>query len=439
MSMFSFTCLDTIDWLLGLPLIIYAVSVGLFCTVAFRFIQFRLFMRGWRLIFNPGKEQSIKGDMSPMQAFINTLSTNLGNGSVVGSAVAVFCGGPGAGFWVITIGLVLMSIRFAEVYLSTLYGARAPKGTVLGGPMLYLRNVIGGKILAPLYAGTCLIFGLVVGNAMQTHSISWSIQTATGLHENMIAVVISLFVLYVVLGGAGRVVALSNAIVPVKVVVFFTAALAIILFHIKALPAALSLIIQSALSQKALAGGSLGFSVTHAIRHGMNLSITATESGLGTAGILFGYTGDQDPVDSGLLGMISTFVSSLVCFLVVLCIVISGVWDSGLTSAKLTIAAFNTLFGMYGSWIVSFLSISFGLGVLVAYAYICRAAWFSLTNGRFVYTFMAFYTFAAGVGAVIDVNTIWLAIAIMNGAMLVINLFGLLYLMPFVSKQIWNK
>ncbi len=427
------------DWLLGWPLILYTVGIGIFCSFAFRFIQFTHFFRAWRLILKPGTENKVKGQMSPFQAFINTLSTNLGNGSVVGAAVAVYMGGPGAGFWVVVIGLVLMSVRFAEVYLSTLYGAQAPQGTVLGGPMLYLRSVIGGKVLSSIYAFTCLFFGLVVGNAMQTHSISWSMQTATGLNDQILAVGIALFVLYVVMGGAQRVVALSNAIVPVKVVVFFASALALIIYHISALPAALSLIFHSAFSADALAGGAVGFSVMYAIRFGMNLAITATESGLGTAGILFGFTGDQDPVDSGLLAMISTFVSSLVCFLVVLCIVMSGVWDSGLTSAKLTIAAFNTLFGVYGGWIVSFLSISFGLGVLVAYAYICRAAWSSLTGGKFIYTFMLLYAFASFVGALIDVNTIWFAIAVMNGLMLFINLFGVAYLTPSIVQQLCAK
>ena len=61
----------------------------------------------------------------------------------------------------------------------------------------------------------------------------------------------------------------------------------------------------------------------------------------------------------------------------------SGVWNNGLDSTALTIAAFDTVFGVYGGWIVSFLSVSFGFGVLVSYAYIVRAAWLFLTNNRF--------------------------------------------------------
>ena len=86
-----------IHWLLGLPLIIYAVGIGLICTIIFRFIQFRAFFQAWRVIIAPQKKEEKQGDMTPFQAFLNTLSTNLGNGSVVGAATAIVSGGPGAG------------------------------------------------------------------------------------------------------------------------------------------------------------------------------------------------------------------------------------------------------------------------------------------------------------------------------------------------------
>jgi alanine or glycine:cation symporter, AGCS family len=185
----------------------------------------------------------------------------------------------------------------------------------------------------------------------------------------------------------------------------------------------------------AFAGGLAGFSVMQAMTAGLNLSITATESGLGTAAILFGYTGSKDPVRSGVMGMVSTFISSIVCFIVAFCIVISGVWDSGLESAALTIASFSTVFGAAGGWIVSFLSISFGVGVLVAFAYITRAAWLALTNGRFEWVFGVLYCVFAFLGALVDVHVVWKAIQIINGLLLSINLLGLMCLMPHLIKE----
>ncbi len=422
-----------ISWFIGGPLVLYAIGVSIICTIAFRFVQFRKFFEGFSVIFSPAKTTG-KGDMTPLQAFINTLSTNLGNGTVMGSATAVITGGPGAAVWVMLIGFLLMAVRFVEVYASTWYGARAPKGTTLGGPMLYLRQVAGGRVLSFLYALSCCFFGLIVGNALQAHSISYSIATTWGVNPYITAVGMGLFVCFVLFGGAKRIVAISDAIVPVKVMVFFGAAIVLIGYHGGMLVPALRLMFQEAFSPSAMIGGMVGFTIMQAVQSGMNLSLTSTESGLGTAGILFGFTGSTDPIRSGLMGMISTFVSSLVCFTVVLCLVISGVWSSGLQSSALVISAFGTVFGSWAGWIISFLSVSFGMGVLVAYAYITRAAWLSLTGGRLEYLFMLFYCAASFVGAIVDVNKIWVAVAIINGILLTINLSGLLLLTPRLSR-----
>ena len=133
--------LDQLEWLLSWPLIIYTMGISLLFTIAMRFVQVRYFLAAWRAIIPSAKKVEAIGEMTPLQAFINTLSTNLGNGSVMGASVAVFTGGPGAALWVVLVGLVLMAIRFAEVFASTWYGARAAKNMVLGGPMLYLEEV----------------------------------------------------------------------------------------------------------------------------------------------------------------------------------------------------------------------------------------------------------------------------------------------------------
>ncbi len=424
-----------INWILGGPLIIYAVGISCIYTVAFRFIQFRTFFAAWRAILVPDKDQA-QGAMPPFQAFVNTLSTNLGNGSVVGAATAVVTGGPGAGIWVFIVGLLMMSVRFAEVFASTWYGSREKKASVLGGPMLYLKKVSGGNALSLLYAGCCLIFGLVVGNAMQTHAISYSMATTWSVDSYVSAVLITLFICYVLFGGAQRIIRVSDKIVPIKVIVFFGAAFIVVAYHAGSLLAALKLMVLSACNPQSVAGGIAGFSVMQAIQSGMNLNVTATESGLGTAAILFGYTGSNNAIKNGYMGMISTFVSSLVCFLVALCIVISGVWDSGLQSSALTISAFNTVFGQWGGWIVTFLSMSFGAGVLVSYAFITRAAWFCLTGGKWEEIFIFLYCVAAFVGAIINVHAVWMAVAIINAILLAVNLWGLFLLQPRLSAYL---
>lgn len=426
---------QTIEMLIGWPLILFVVSASIICTLAFNFVQIRYFFKSWKMLFAPGDVDKSKGDISPFSAFVNTLNANLGNGSIVGGAVAVATGGPGAALWVLIIGLLLMAVRFAEVYASALYGARAPKGTVLGGPMLYLRDVFGGRILAPLYAIVCFIYSVLAANMIQSNSMSYSLGTTWGVNAYLFAVLITLFIGYVVLGGAQRIVAASDRIVPVKVVVFVIAATSLIVYHAGSLTDTFHLMYVSSFTPEAFVGGILGFSVMQAIQAGMNLVVTATESGLGTAAVLFGFTGSKNPMASGVISMISTLISSICCFTVALCTILSGVWNTGLTGPALTIAAFQTVFGTAGGWIVTFLSVSFGVGVLVAFAYIARATWFYLTGGKYEWLFALIYAGAAFTGAIIDVKLVWKLVAVGNGLMLFINIFGILCLVPTIRRH----
>ncbi|MFC1845616.1 alanine/glycine:cation symporter family protein [Candidatus Dependentiae bacterium] len=425
--------------LLGWPLIAYVIGVSVICTVACGFVQLRYFFKAWKFTLFPErsekKETKGKVDMSPFQAFVNALSTSLGNGSVAGMATALHLGGPGAAFWLLVTAFVTMAVRFAEVFLSAYVGARVKTKATIGGPMLYLKRVIGGKSLAYIYAFFAFLFGLTGGNAIQTNSIRVSIETTWQVSHIAIAIGVLLFMMYLLFGGASRIVKVSDGIVPIKVGVFFVSAIVVLGYHYQALWPALKIIFNSAFSSAAVTGGVAGFAIQQAVRRGMMSGIFATESGLGTSAILFGSTGSTQPVRTGIMSMLVTFISSLVCFMISLCIVASGVLSTGLDSTALTIASYNTVFGQWGGWVVTFLSVSFGIGVLVTYAYITREAWAFLTGGRFAWMHTVLYSGVAFGGVLMNVRAVWDLSDIVMAGMLLINLFGILWLLPLIRRE----
>ncbi len=423
-----------ISTIMGWPIILYVIGVSIVVSLTLGFVQLRYFFTAWKYTFMPSSSQE-KSDMSPFQAFLNTLNVSTGNGSLAGMATAVHSGGPGAAFWIIVITLLLMSVRFSEVFLSSHYALHAPKHTKVGGPMLYLKAVIGGRVLSYLYALFCVFFGLIAGSAMQANSISLSLYTTWQVPLIITACILFAFVFYAIIGGAHRIVKFSEAIVPIKVGLFFISAIFILVYHAHALVPALKLIVGSALSLQALTGGVLGFSVQQAMRYGILRSINATESGLGTAAILFSSTGSKHPVRDAIMAMATTLVSALVCFIVALCIIASGVWSSGLTSTALTIAAYQSVFGSLGGWMVSFLAIAFGIGVLVSYAYVTKAAWDTIVGPNFSYLFIIIYCLCAFLGAwTQQVTSLWSLVDASLVAMLVINLFGIVCLLPQIRQ-----
>jgi len=421
--------------LFGWPLIMYVVVICLFATFYLGFVQFRYFISSFRYTFFPPKS-SKKADMTPLQAFINTLNASIGNGSLAGMAVALYFGGPGAALWVLVMGILLMVIRYAEVFLSVYYGAETAGSTIFGGPMVYLKNALGGMWLPTIYAIICLFFGFSGGNAAQTNSIMLALTSTWQMSLYPIAIALGLLVFYIVAGGAQRIVKVSDAIVPIKVSLFFVSAFAILIYHAGNIIPALSLIIKGAFTPWAIAGGALGYSIQAAIRYGTNNVVFATESGLGTSAILFGATGSTTPVKDGIMSMLTAFISTIVCFLVCLCIITSGVMKTGLTSTALTTAAYKTVFGTSGGALVSFLATTFGIGVLVAYAYITRAAWLFLTNGRWLILFNILYCLFAVFGVLVEVKLLWKIVEFANVIMLVINLFGIVCLLPLIRKKL---
>lgn len=424
---FSFSAL--FQFLLGWPILLFVVFTSIIYSIALRFIQIRKFCASFARVLAPqGKAKG--GDVSPFQAFLNTVNANVGNGSVAGMGVAVFAGGPGAVFWVVVFGILLAAMRYAEVFISTAVAEKKGKSAVLGGPMLYLLELPAGQILSYVYALLCFPYALCGGSSIQANSIQVSLSRTIGASPYVVAAILFVFVLYISLGGAKRISAASAILVPLKVGLFLVSAIGVIVYKFSAIPHALSLIFQAAFSIPAFSTGIATFTFFQAIRTGMGGIIFASEAGLGTAAVMFGYTGNSSARDNAYLGMLSVFCTTIICFLVGFCIVLSGAFDIGVTSTALTIAAYETVFGAYAGYIVSLLSILFGVGVLVSFAYVSVATWNAITGNRFTYLVPFIYSASAVAGVFVNVHMIWFIADVINVGLLLINITGLMYLLP---------
>ena len=433
------------DAMWGLPFLCAVVTTAIAATVMLNFVQFTGFFRSFREVF--GGKSDGKGEINSLQAFLKVLSTGLGNGALAGVAMAVGKGGPGAVFWIFVLGFLGMVLRFAEVFLTSMYsGDTVQKGRALGGPFVYLKSVPGKYFLPTLYAVVCLGYGLTSGCASQCNSIGVTIlnmtsQSSSTLLQSItpwhIALALTSFILFTLVGGARRIAKVNGVIVPLKVGLFFAMALGVFIYHWSALPAAFALIFKCAMTPQACMGGVFGYSVQQLIALSLNRAINASESGLGTASIVYGATGSSSTYANGLSAMLSSFVSvQLVCVMVGLSIVVSGVLGSGAQGVALTAAAFQTVFGSLGGWATAFLSMIFGMGVFVAYGFICRQCWFFLTNDRFEHVFTLLFCAVSFWGTVSNLDVVWDLVDIMTGACFAINLFALLWNLPRIRAAV---
>ncbi len=368
------------------PLLIFVVGSAVVVTVVLKGLQFTHFFSSWKLIFAQEQGGKKSGEMTSLQAFFNVLNIGLGNGSLAGVATAIYAGGPGAAFWIFIIGLLLMIIRFAEVFLATSFPSG---GKALAGPFLYLSKVPGGSFLPVVYAIFCLAYSFAAGDAMQCNSITMAVTSVFSISSYVMGIMLAVFMIYLFMGGSERVIKLSQYLVPIKVLLFFVTCGGVLLYHFALIPAALALIIKAAFTKTAVKGAMVGIGMQQALRMGLLRVINATEAGIGTAAVVYGNTNVKNPIESGLIAMIGNFIcSNLVCFMVALSIIVTGACETGLNGTALTGAAFQTTFGVIGGWIAALLSFLFGVGVFVAYSYVGMQCWLFLTNNRFPFVFV---------------------------------------------------
>jgi AGCS family alanine or glycine:cation symporter len=436
------------DIIWSLPFIIFFVAVACIITVALHFIQFRTFIKSCKLVFFPEKSTSTKaGDMSPFQAFLNTLSVSIGNGCLSGTAVALFAGGPGVAFWMFVVGLLCMAIRFAEVFLAVSFAIENKDKSKLGGPFLYIEKLPGGMALTYFYGVACLFFSLTAGNAMQCNTIStafnkmipsdWNVFSDVSIVKVSLAVILTSFALYVLLGGTQRIVKVIEKVVPLKVGLFFLTILVVLGYYWTEIPAAVALIMDNAFTPKAMAGSAVGLTLQQVFYHAAYATVNASEAGLGTASILYGSTGSKEPINDASSSMLSTFISNNIAMtMVTVALVASGAWMSGETGAPMVIEAYQSVFGYYGGWILTFLTLPFGLGVIVPYCYIARQSWIYVTGGRALMFFPVVFIAASFLGAIADIGELWTLISIVIAALLMVNLLAMLYFIPYMRRHV---
>lgn len=143
---------------------------------------------------------------------------------------------------------------------------------------------------------------------------------------------------------------------------FYFAGLGIILIHIDALPAAFYRIVVDAFHGSAAVGGFLGSTLVKTINEGLARSINSNEAGQGSSPLIYGSADTIHPVRQGLWGSFDVFINTIVISsITALSVLVTDTWTSGVYGATLTINAYESVYGQWGSILIGFIAILFGL------------------------------------------------------------------------------
>jgi AGCS family alanine or glycine:cation symporter len=407
------------------------LGAGLFLTLRFRVVQVRRFGDACRAAFVRQGTGST-GVLTPFQAFMTALAASIGTGNIAGVATAIVSGGPGALFWMWVYGFVAMAIKFGEAVLGVTF-RDTRTGVVLSGPMYYLRDGLRSPALAWIFALVAAVAALTTTPFTQPNSMALALYSVVGIPKLVSGVVIAVLTWLVIIGGIKSIAKAAEKLSPAKVGLYLAGGLVVILANVTKIPSVLGLIFDGAFSMQSAAGGGLGILV--AMRYGIARGIYANEAGYGTAAVAYGTAQSAQPVQQGLNAVMEVFVVSFVTSTIsAMTILLTGAWQSGLTSTAAVAAGFNTVMPVAGGYIVAFCAFLFGYTTLIGWAYFGEQ-FFEYIFGRKVTTpYRWVYCLLIPFGAVSKVTTVWAWGDLMNALQVFPNLIGVIGLSGIVAK-----
>ena len=447
--------IDAFVW--GVPLIVLILAVGIFLTIRLRGLQLSKLPKALKYMVK--NEEEGEGEVTSFGALCTALSATIGTGNIVGVATAICTGGPGALFWMWMAAFFGMATKYSEGLLAVKYRVFDKKDNhALGGPFYYIENGMGPKWkwLAKIFAFFGLGVGLLgIGTITQVNGIAsavnnffdannkWTVTIFGASYSWTVviaAIVVSVCVALVVIGGVKRIASVSQVIVPFMAVIYIVFSVLLIVLNIKEIPAAFVEIIQSAFGIKAAAGGALG-AIIMAMQKGIARGIFSNEAGLGSAPIAAAAAQTKEPVRQGLVSMTGTFIDTIViCTMTGLSIVLTGAHMQGLEGVAVTTYAFQK--GLpFGESVCSFIL----MACLVFFAFTTILGWDYYSERCLEYlvgskktalnVYRWLYILMVLIGPFMTVSAVWTLADIFNGLMALPNLIAILALSGVIVSE----
>jgi AGCS family alanine or glycine:cation symporter len=422
----------------GPPMLILILGTGLFLQFRLGLMPILRIPMGFAMVWK-GRHPApgAGGEISPYAALMTALAATVGTGNIAGVATAIAIGGPGALFWMWMTALVGMATKYAEVLLAVRYREVDAHGEHVGGPMFAIKNGLGRqwRWLGAAFALFGGLAGFGIGNMVQSNSIAGAIEASFGVAPWITGVVLTAFTGFVLLGGVKRIGAVAEKLVPAMCIGYIGASLIVLALYADQIPAAFGLIFAHAFSPLAATGGFAGSTIMLAMRYGVARGIFSNEAGLGTAGIAQAAGQSRSAVESGLIGMMGTFIDTiLVCTMTGLVLIVTGVWSSGVTGAALTSNAFAAAFPGFGQYFLTVALAVFAYTTILGWAYYGEKCWEYMVGASVELPYRAVWTAFVMVGAVMQLDFVWLVSDTLNAFMAFPNLVSLLLLSPVVVK-----
>lgn len=421
------------DLLWGFGTILLIFGTGIFFTIrikGFNFIHLVHIFKSTLFVKNNTSKDNKKGTISQFQALSTALAASMGTGNIVGVAAAISVGGAGAVFWMWVSSLFGTAVAFAENVLGVKYKKFVSKKSF--GPMAYISNGLGFPALAAVYAAVCAATSFGIGNMTQTNAIA-SAAAEIGASPILVGAFTALLCGTIIFRGAKKVAAAAEKIIPVISVLYFAAAIAVIVIYGNNIVEILKLIFTSALGYSQVAGGFVGTIIKKSVSVGLRRGIFSNEAGMGSSVLVHTEPDCGEPVQMGMWAIAEVIIDTVICCtLTAFVILLTNADASGEQGLAMAAEGFRRGLGEYAAVFVSVSAIIFAFCTLLGwYFYGEKCVLYISKTGKEKHTLFLFrtaYVTAAFLGAVTSPRLVWDTADILNWIMLIINLSSVLIL-----------
>lgn len=421
-------------------------GTGLFFTIRLKLVQVRKFGAGWKRlfgIFSLKGEDAGKEGMSSFQALATAIAAQVGTGNLVGAMTALMMGGPGAIFWMWIAAFLGMATIFAEACLAQIYKTTDETGQTVGGPAYYISKGLGNTGFAKFLAGffsIAIILALgLMGNMVQSNSISDAFQNAFNIPVWLTGLILASLLFIILVGGIKRIASVTEKIVPIMAITYIVVGIFIIVTNITHVPKMFLLIFETAFSGKAFWGGAAGVAVAQAARYGIARGLFSNEAGMGSTPHAHAVAKVDHPVQQGVVAIVAVFIDTFI----VLTITVFAVLSQN-TEVKPVVEGIELVQDAFSKGLFSnqMLGYSFIAICLFFFAFSTIIGWyyFAETNIRYLFGKKAIKPFKILVvlfvflGSLLKINLVWSLSDLFNGIMVIPNLTALLLLSGTVVK-----
>ncbi len=417
----------------GKPLLVLLLGTGIIYTVKLKFFQVRSFpyiVKNTFLSLFGDKSKtkcSEKGSISQIQSVCASLAAAMGTGNIAGVATAITIGGAGSVFWMWISAIVGMALVYSENYLGVVYRRRID-GKWYGGPMAYLEYGTNKRILAVLFAIFCAFASFGMGNMTQVNSISSALCECFEVPPIVTGIVVAVLCFVVISGGISRIGKATQVLIPILSAVYMLAAIIVIAFNFDRIPSVFYVILTDAFGIDSIGGGISGTMVAKSINVGLRRGVFSNEAGLGSSAVLHSSSDCRDPKQQGMWAVFEVFVDTIVCCtLTALVILTTCVAESGRDGILLVTSAFSTVFGFAPYFIAVSIAL-FAFATIIGWFHCGECAVTYILGERGVLYYKLLFIGYIVLGAVMELESVWLVSDIFNGFMAFPNLAGLLML-----------